>query len=874
MRLKAGMCLVLVGMTAAACLGGDYAGEVRADRPRGYWRLEEATGKRVEDASGQGWVGSYGAIADKGLTPKLGEAGATAALGRAADLATGAMGYFDVAGDGWNRSRDWTLELWLKPTRSGYETAPGIYLQTVASTVATGGATGWDLALLGDPVKGWAVRVAAAGRGSVVTPTPVVPHGVWSHLVVTVDAAGQVAVYVNGAPKWQGGPLPEIAGSAAPLRIGAPATPQWSGSFALCGLVDEVAYYERALPAERIAAHFGAAEYTPPAAGGPAAVAAAAREPYTTEETGEVLVRLTAAGKAATAELRLGEKVLAAGVKVEGRGLTAMPFRLSELPQGESTLNCVVTAEGQEIARLNVPVLKLPPKANEVKVDRRTGGVIVDGLPLMPFGFYCDADPRGLPDEEVVNGFNTIAPYWGRPTKRPEADFARVRQVMDRCAAVGMKVHYHVNDLGVQAATEGKWEALRAEVEAFRDHPALLAWYLADEPDSGVPFAVLEEARRFIRNLDPYHPVTLVLMAADRVGDYRGGADILMGDPYPIPHGPVTEVGEWMREARELTEGLVPLWVVPQAFGGGEGTPREPTAAEERALTYLPLINGARGVQYFVRRPPLGNPKSPVAWSECRTLAMEVAELTPALLAAEEAPAVRVEPDTLQAKAFVDRGLLTLVVVNTRNAPATFAAQLEGVGYSGAAKLPFENREVAVVGGKVGEEIDALGTRVYQFPVGALPAEDLKLDPRNLVLNPSWEENPSPGTPEGCYLEVGRDRGSSAMVDARLARHGRHCLRLTTATEGQGMTLLAFPLKVKRGETYAVSVWAKGRTPGLRFRLELPGAGARDFELTSDWREYRFTVKQEEVGVRVNARLSLTSAGTAWFDVLQVVPEG
>ena len=40
-------------------------------------------------------------------------------------------------------------------------------------------------------------------------------------------------------------------------------------------------------------------------------------------------------------------------------------------------------------------------------------------------------------------------------------------------------------------------------------------------------------------------------------------------------------------------------WLVPQAFGGGEQYPREPTPGELRAMTYLGWIGGATGLLYF-----------------------------------------------------------------------------------------------------------------------------------------------------------------------------------------------------------------------------------------------------------------------------------
>ncbi len=53
-------------------------------------------------------------------------------------------------------------------------------------------------------------------------------------------------------------------------------------------------------------------------------------------------------------------------------------------------------------------------------------------------------------------------------------------------------------------------------VELFEDldHPALLAWYISDEPTGhNMPAENLERSYRIVRELDPYHPVTIVFMA-------------------------------------------------------------------------------------------------------------------------------------------------------------------------------------------------------------------------------------------------------------------------------------------------------------------------------------------------------------------------
>ena len=131
----------------------------------------------------------------------------------------------------------------------------------------------------------------------------------------------------------------------------------------------------------------------------------------------------------------------------------------------------------------------LDPKPNEVKTDRLTGGLIVgEG-----YSFHSDSIAYSpvyptLPEEEVVKGFNMISPY----QKILPETFGERKAYMDRCAELGMKVHYNLLSVsgggGVSSKIEGiseseKKERLLAEIKAFMDHPALLAWYISDEPN-------------------------------------------------------------------------------------------------------------------------------------------------------------------------------------------------------------------------------------------------------------------------------------------------------------------------------------------------------------------------------------------------------
>ena len=272
-------------------------------------------------------------------------------------------------------------------------------------------------------------------------------------------------------------------------------------------------------------------------------------------------------------------------------------------------------------------------KPNEVKIDRLTGGLIVNKKQFFPFGFYCYSPVYPtLPEEEVVRGFNMISPY----QKILPETLSERKAYMDRCAQLGMKVHYNLLSVsgggGVGSKMEGysdtqKRELLIREIKTFMNHPALLAWYIADEPTGNkVTSQTLETIYKVVKETDPWHPVSIVFMAPFlSAKKYANALDIVMADPYPIPDLPASIVGDVADKLKKVFYGEKPVWIVPQAFGGGELWGREPSVQEIRSMTYQSVINGATGIQYLVRQGLNAFPKSVSVWSECGRMAREIA---------------------------------------------------------------------------------------------------------------------------------------------------------------------------------------------------------------------------------------------------------
>jgi hypothetical protein len=160
--------------------------------------------------------------------------------------------------------------------------------------------------------------------------------------------------------------------------------------------------------------------------------------------------------------------------------------------------------------------------------------------------------------------------------------------------------------------------------------------------------------------------------------NYASALDIVMADPYPVPTRSVSLAGETARQLKNEFTGKKPVWIVPQAFGGGEWWEREPTLQEMRSMTWQAIINGATGIQYFVRQGLNYFPKSAAAWGECGRMAVEVAELTPWLLSNDPAPVVVSDNSNLQVSSRSYKGRTVVLAVNKTNEYITSPVRITG----------------------------------------------------------------------------------------------------------------------------------------------------------------------------------------------------
>ena len=604
---------------------------------------------------------------------------------------------------------------------------------------------------------------------------------------------------------------------------------------------------------------------------------------YTTESTVELVA--TVAEPVVLGKLRLrvdGENGTLTDVDVQTRQCR-LSVPAAELPGGLNRLEAYLISDQEVIGSAVTRFCKAPPKPNEVKIDRRTRGLIVDGKPFFPFGFYVhkgrfydDPDlPRYVLDLEAPHKFNLICPYhnFGVPFRTQARD--GIRAFLDRADAVGLKVHYDIRNMCCAEPSQETRAAIADDIRAHRDAPALLCWYLADEPaGQRIPPDRFVDLYAKLKEWDPHHPATMVFCVPNKAHEYLAAMDILMVDPYPIPNGPVTQVADTVDLVRNAAGPGMPVWFVPQAFGGGEGWGREPTPQEERCMTYLAIVHGATGIQYFIRRPPMNNPFVGALWGEIRKMACEIRELTPVLLSPEPPPEVTSVPadPSLHTVARRHQGMAYVVCVNTEKRPRPMTLRCTAPPYGDEAAVLFEDRGVPVsTEGVIEDMIDSFGVRVYSYPT-THPAEPA---PRreNLLKNGSFEQQTNVGYPDYFRVGQGKDVAGSWGTDSGEAAQGFHSLFVRCPTAGQGLSVTSYPMVLGPG-AYRVSLQMKADRGGLEATISVGGGkepASAEHLVDTAWSRASLDFIGPDEKRRVHLTLRADTRGVLWVDDASVV---
>jgi hypothetical protein len=185
--------------------------------------------------------------------------------------------------------------------------------------------------------------------------------------------------------------------------------------------------------------------------------------------------------------------------------------------------------------------------------------------------------------------------------------------------------------------------------------------------------------------------------------------------------------------------------------------------------------------------------------------------------------------------------------------------------------------------------LPAFGSQIYMATVKSRKESILPFR-GNLLKDPGFEDISTPGVPASCYAWNEGDRGATFFVDSgNISR--RHSVRLIAAQIYSRLRF--FPVNVRNGRTYMLSVWAKadvGSDTGAGnnlinrdstkhkpkspyFEIGLGEFGTERFYPVEEWQQFMTSVTipvENILPYRQNVILRMPGAGTGWFDMIQI----
>jgi hypothetical protein len=352
------------------------------------------------------------------------------------------------------------------------------------------------------------------------------------------------------------------------------------------------------------------------------------------------------------------------------------------------------------------------------------GGVAVDGERHFLLGMY-GINEEHMP-EMAAAGIDYVHSYrWDGSGTTEEA-----LEYLDAAQANGLQAF-----MGLQRSKliEGDEGFVAERVTALMAHPALLCWYLFDEPDLKHQYVSppeLTRLYRLIKALDPFHPV-VVTCAGDRpVPLYADAMDVHWTQVYGDTNRVATRLD---KHRAALPEGK-PLSAILHCYDRAQSSLPEderdpakfqPDGPMMRANAFMALAHDASCLSWWwwgyggsARAMTVAN--APEAWASLQQTMADIHSLEPMLTADGEVHRSVIEAGDAQIhvweKRLADRTLI--IAVNRDDVECEVAIPLATVADGAKLSVLFEERTVTAQGGVINERFGPRDVHVYEFRGG------------------------------------------------------------------------------------------------------------------------------------------------------------
>ena len=292
--------------------------------------------------------------------------------------------------------------------------------------------------------------------------------------------------------------------------------------------------------------------------------------------------------------------------KVKENNKFSIPVK--NLKLGRYVLDAKLLKNNKVLYSNSTVINKLPKVADEFRIDKH-GNVLHNGKFFMPYGWFSLSAKYF--EEEKKHGTNIFLSYVAYYYSDK-----KIKKWFDLAHKHGLKIIIYAYSARSQLNKE-EWRkplsnkdalAIRKWVNKWKNHPAIAAWYLGDEPFIRLALpARMEAIYKIVSSADPYHPTIILEDVVDGIYKYADYCDILMADPYPtFAKGGYAIRG--MEHISRFSEAIDEHkgkghWMTPQAFNYqdfGASNNRAPNFVELRCQQYKLFVGGSTGTIWWV----------------------------------------------------------------------------------------------------------------------------------------------------------------------------------------------------------------------------------------------------------------------------------
>ena len=347
------------------------------------------------------------------------------------------------------------------------------------------------------------------------------------------------------------------------------------------------------------------------------------------------------------------------------------------------------------------------------------GGIAIGGKPQFLLGMY------GIRTEDIPemakSGYDFVHNYtWDGPGTNESA-----LAYLDECQKYGVQAFIGFDRSKLQAWDE---DFVAERVGALSRHPALLAWYLFDEPDlqhQYVPPDQLRGLYQLIHTLDPSRPVIVTVAQGNMMPLYHDSYDVYWSMDYSTPAANVVNYESHHSALRPD----VPIMSIVHSYDnkqqgpakGGDPEKFQPGPQQLRACAFMAIAHGSSGLAWWWWGQGsdafMTVAHAPKAWTALKETVRQIRELRPVLEAQVPARMWIEKPAEGQEIHLWEKttgGRTVIIAVNRDKQPAEVSFNAPAFAGKQQANVLFESRTVSLTGGNLSDQFDGWAVHIYE----------------------------------------------------------------------------------------------------------------------------------------------------------------